>query len=339
MPAACVAGMHRSGTSLVARLLAASGLYCGPPTQLVAPAPDNADGFGENLQFLRLNDDILARFGGFWDRPPVLPPGWASSPRLSRLRQRAERLLAGYRGREPWFWKDPRNSLTLPFWLAMIPDLRVVVCVRDPSEIVASLGRRGRRPGVDGWALWLAYNRQVLAATPVERRVVTHYAAYLHDAPAELERVTGALGLSLSPETIARACAIVSPGDGWHAGPGAGAWPTEVAEVYHALCEEAGPVCRRALTAPGPRRPPGRVPAEGQRDRGAGLGSGLRRAIGSARRVGHQEGIGMLVRVVGLRLRREAVRVGDALRGADVRPHRGSGIEGVCRPDRAADAE
>lgn len=335
----CVAGMHRSGTSLVARLLAASGVYCGPATELVVPAPDNADGLGENVRFLRLNDDILGRLGGFWDRPPVLPPGWASSPRLSRLRQRAERLLGGYRGREPWFWKDPRNSLTLPFWRAVIPDLRVVVCVRDPSEVVASLDRRERRPSADGWALWLAYNRQALAAPPVERRVVTHYAAYLHDAPAELERVAGALGLSLSPETIARACTIVAPRDGRHAGSGAGVWPAEVAQVYDALCEEAGPVFRRALTAPGPRRPPGRPPAEGQGNRGAGRGAGLRRAIGSARRVWRQEGVGMLARVVGLRLRRETVRARDALGGARARPHRRSGIEGASRSDRAGDAE
>lgn len=105
----CVAGMHRSGTSLVARLLAASGVYGGSPAELVAPAPDNPEGFGESLPFLRLNDAVLARLGGFWDSPPAMPPGWAVSPRLSNLRRDAATLVGRFRGQEPWFWKDPRN--------------------------------------------------------------------------------------------------------------------------------------------------------------------------------------------------------------------------------------
>lgn len=44
----CIAGFHRAGTSMVARLLARSGVYLGPEEDLLAPAPDNPEGFWEN---------------------------------------------------------------------------------------------------------------------------------------------------------------------------------------------------------------------------------------------------------------------------------------------------
>lgn len=135
----CVAGMHRSGTSLVARLLAASGVYGGSPAELVAPAPDNPEGFGESLPFLRLNDAVLARLGGFWDSPPAMPPGWAVSPRLSNLRRDAGDARRAVPGAGTLVLEGSPQSLTVAFWREVIPDLWVVVCVRSPQEVVASL--------------------------------------------------------------------------------------------------------------------------------------------------------------------------------------------------------
>jgi len=55
----CVAGMHRSGTSMVGRLLYQGGLYLGPDSELMPPGPDNPDGYWENRRFLQINDGIL----------------------------------------------------------------------------------------------------------------------------------------------------------------------------------------------------------------------------------------------------------------------------------------
>jgi hypothetical protein len=310
----CVAGMHRSGTSLVARLLAAAGVYGGPPGDLVTPAPDNPEGFGENLRFLRLNDAVLARLGGFWDRPPPMPPGWATNPRLFRLRRDALRLVAEFQGHEPWFWKDPRNSLTVAFWREVLPDLRVVVCVRDPREVVASLERRGGVEDGAGWGLWLAYNRQVLADAPPGRLVVTHYEAYLHDALRELGRVATALGLALAPDAIARACAAIAPrATDRGASPATGAPdPAAVDALYRELCALAGPVCREALArsaagtglTPEPRRG---APASRPSHPVVSL-------LARARRVWRQEGVRALGQVVLLQGRRATARGWRALR-------------------------
>jgi hypothetical protein len=71
----CIAGMHRSGTSMVARLLNLCSLYLGPETELVGAAPGNEEGFWENGLFVRLNEDALAQLGGGWDLPPAMTEG------------------------------------------------------------------------------------------------------------------------------------------------------------------------------------------------------------------------------------------------------------------------
>ena len=58
--AVCIAGMHRSGTSMVARILSECGVYLGEPTELLPPAPDNVAGPFEHKEFLQLNDEVLA---------------------------------------------------------------------------------------------------------------------------------------------------------------------------------------------------------------------------------------------------------------------------------------
>src|SRR5262245_32561331 len=109
-PGICVAGMHRAGTSMVARLLNLCGVWLGPDDELVPAAPDNPAGFWEHVSFVGLNEILLAAAGGTWDRPPARPAGWADAPRLDEMvlagRELATRLAAA----GPWAWKDPRNS-------------------------------------------------------------------------------------------------------------------------------------------------------------------------------------------------------------------------------------
>jgi hypothetical protein len=43
---------------------------------------------------------------------------------------------------EPWGWKDPRTTITLPFWLALFPDARVIHLVRNGIDVAESLYQR-----------------------------------------------------------------------------------------------------------------------------------------------------------------------------------------------------
>src|SRR5436190_13374452 len=93
MSAIAIAGMHRSGTSMVAKALRQGGLYLGEDADLVMPAPDNPEGFYEHARFVTLDDDLLQAIGGAWDHPPECPPMAADDPRVARFRDRAVRLI------------------------------------------------------------------------------------------------------------------------------------------------------------------------------------------------------------------------------------------------------
>jgi hypothetical protein len=131
----CICGMHRSGTSMVSNTLSRCGIYLGPEDVLKRAGADNELGFWENDAFVAINDDLLRQVFGGWDAPPVWFNGWENEPHLESLRERARQLIDQHRDRPIWGWKDPRSSLTLPFWKRLIPDLKVVICLRNPLEV------------------------------------------------------------------------------------------------------------------------------------------------------------------------------------------------------------
>lgn len=208
----CIAGMHRSGTSMIASLLHACGLELGPRRDLLPPAPNNPEGFWENRRFLRLNDAILKELGGSWDCPPKRDiASWESEPGLSSLRQKATDLVKRFDGREPWGWKDPRNCLTLPLWRTLLPGMKVLICVRNPLAVAESLGIRDGLTFSDAFDLWLTYNRLVLTAVPVAHRLVIHCETLLHHPHAELHRVLHWAGIAARHDRVKRACQRIAP--------------------------------------------------------------------------------------------------------------------------------
>lgn len=249
----CIAGMHRAGTSMVARLLHLSGLYLGPESDISLTAEDNPEGFWENIHFVRLNNAILACLGGGWDVPPSMPDDWDLAPRLLPLRAQAAELLQQFESHEPWGWKDPRNSLTLAFWKRLLPSLKVVICLRSPLEVARSLHKRGYASNAFAFNLWSTYYTRLLAVVRPEDRVITHYDAYFHDAPAELRRVLDLLGMQYTEETIARACTIRSEALRHNSGTLpellSAEVPDELLKLYLDMCAEAGPVYQLAMQA------------------------------------------------------------------------------------------
>jgi hypothetical protein len=248
MPVA-IAGMHRAGTSMVARALRLCGLDLGGDEHFAPPAPDNTEGYWEDLRFVAWNERILEAFDGAWDAVPAFPAGWTSDPRLQAIRDEADALLATRR--EPWGWKDPRTSLTAPFWSERLPGLRLVICVRHPLEVAGSLRARGYTSERYGLRLWEAYHRALDEAVDPGRTVVTHYDSYFADARAEVDRVLGFLGLAPT-ETLRQAAAESASSGARHQRRRArdlARLTPEALRLYESLCERSGPVFARARAA------------------------------------------------------------------------------------------
>ena len=117
----CLAGMHRSGTSMAARLLNRCGLDLGDEGDLLPPRPDNPDGFWEHREFVAVNDAVLDALGGSWDVPPPDRPDWARDPVLLSAPSSRSRARGALPQWSTLGWKDPRNSLTLSLWRLLVP--------------------------------------------------------------------------------------------------------------------------------------------------------------------------------------------------------------------------
>lgn len=281
MPVA-IAGMHRAGTSMVARVLQICGLDLGGAADFAPPAPDNTEGYWEDLRFVSMNDRILDAFAGAWDAPPALPDGWVRDPRLDGIRREAEALAAARP--EPWGWKDPRTSLTAAFWRDVWPELGFVVCVRNPLEVAASLRARGYTSERFGLRLWEDYHRALDAALQGAPQIVTHYDSYFRDAPAEVARV---VDFAVPGATDAlRHAAVESASEGSrhqrrsaHALASSGLSAAGEAQ-YASLGTRAGPVfalAAQAAEAPAAEapRPPAPAPARRPADREAEIAAVL----------------------------------------------------------------
>jgi hypothetical protein len=257
----CIAGMHRAGTSMVARLLDGCGLDLGGAANFAPPAPDNRDGYWEDLRFVALNERILDRFQGAWDHPPALPKGWEASATVEPERRDAAALVQTRS--EPWGWKDPRNSLTLPFWRRLLPGLRVIICVRNPLEVADSLRARGYTSERFGLALWESYHRAIEETVDSSLSLVTHYESFLADPRAEMERVLGFLALQPSAGVREAVLSAASPGARHQrrtsAEVEASGLSAEGKRLYAALRDRSGPVYaelrQREPSAPPPPAP------------------------------------------------------------------------------------
>lgn len=161
-----VLGMHRSGTSAITRAVNLLGVPLTESDRLRRPSQNNPTGFWEVGRLIRLNERLLAQLGGSPLAPPVLEKGWPSRPGLDQLRQRAPRVFRKSYDTDRWVWKDPRNSVLLPFWQQALDARPVIVLVnREPLQVARSLQARSPRqrlPTALAFASWERHLREAL---------------------------------------------------------------------------------------------------------------------------------------------------------------------------------
>ena len=134
---------------MVAGSLATAGYFMGE--KLHRPKHSNPKGFFEDREINSINEDILAPLVPW--RPPVLqkwirrdqPLQWqrwlariplsANISASANIARRIHRVL----NHEPYCFKDPRFSYTLPAWQPYLDGTRYVCVFREPANTVASI--------------------------------------------------------------------------------------------------------------------------------------------------------------------------------------------------------
>ena len=214
--AVIVLGMHRSGTSALAGTLSLAGLNLG--TRLVPPAQDNPKGFFEHQQVWRIHHDLLVGLGSSWHDVRALPAHWEQTEEAAAAVQRLRAELGqDFADVALWGVKDPRLARCFAIWpdvlAAMGATARVVLALRDPFEVAASLQQRDGLGQAHALALWLRYTLDAERSTRGLVRTVQHYPDLLADWRTELARLQRALQIDLpGPAQPAAVDAFLDPG-------------------------------------------------------------------------------------------------------------------------------
>jgi hypothetical protein len=241
-------GMHRSGTSMLGRLLEELGMFFGA----------RKDENNEALFFQDLNEWLLHQCGGRWDKPAAFNKyfwrndealKWTelyirnllASPRCIQFVGARRFALGGLRRlNTPWGWKDPRNTFTLPIWLRIFPNAKVVSIERNGVDVAQSLRAREiriledaprlyaknrmmyflrpKRGGFahsprclvleDAFALWEEYTAQadaMIARIPADRLLSLRYEDFLGDPTKWLGESAAFCDLDFSKDQLDRA--------------------------------------------------------------------------------------------------------------------------------------
>lgn len=176
-----IIGMHRSGTSLVAQLLAAMGAYPGEPSDLTPPDVFNPRGYWELLDALTLDDDILTAMNANWREPAEVDLATLSESARRIFAERAREIVRRLDAHGTWIVKEPRMTLVFPIWREVLERPLCVLVWRDPAAVAKSLMHRDGLPFVIGLALWEEYTRAMLENTIGLPRVLVSYEDLLND--------------------------------------------------------------------------------------------------------------------------------------------------------------
>jgi GT2 family glycosyltransferase len=201
-----VLGMHRSGTSSVAGLLARMGVAVGPEQDLLL-GPDNPKGHYESARLHMACVRRLAAAGGDWRDPP----GVATPGAVDAFRREVGALVDEFDAQRPWLFKEPRLCLLARELLPLLTRPLFVHVVRDPFAVADSLAARDGFTPQAALALWERYTRDAFEASRGWPRLVVDYDVLCAEPEAETRRLFDALraagvdGIHLPPADVVQA--------------------------------------------------------------------------------------------------------------------------------------
>lgn len=187
-----VLGMHRSGTSALTRVFSLLGADL--PKNMLGANPTNEAGHWESLDLMAGHDELLASAGSRWDDWRAFNPDWDQSGVAEDYREKFVDILRNdFAGSRLFVLKDPRICRFVPFWLDVLERFGaepcIVIPVRNPLEVAASLKRRDNFPPAKSYLLWL---RHVLDAEKATRHLPRAIVTY-NDLLGDWRGVVGAV--------------------------------------------------------------------------------------------------------------------------------------------------
>lgn len=198
--ALCVLGMHRSGTSAITGALQLLGVDLGE--RLTPGHRDiNALGYFEHREILNHHIELLCDLESHWDDVLPLADGWWDTDVAKRHARSILAILRRDFGSSSfWGVKDPRMCRLMPLWCPLFAQLNAKPCVlivlRRPDEVAASLARRNNMMAEKAYQVWLENTMAAERWSRVYPRAFITYDALLAEPIAVMETAAPALGIS-----------------------------------------------------------------------------------------------------------------------------------------------
>jgi hypothetical protein len=197
-----VLGMGRSGTSAITRVLSLCG--AGLPEPLLGASESNLTGHWEPIDAININNAFLSRYGASWYDPTLRLQGETAfsvqetEPYIEQIRAFIERCDAA----PLLVIKEPRIAALADFWFeasrrASIT-AKVVIPIRCPDQVAASLAARDGVSAELSSVLWLKYNFLAERSSRKLPRVFVEYHNLLSDWRKEICRISERLAVDLS---------------------------------------------------------------------------------------------------------------------------------------------
>src|SRR5439155_13597119 len=187
-----VIGPYGSGTSSAAQLVHGGGFYIGEPQELLPTTSENPLETLEARWLVDFNDELLLLFGTDWRSAARLDVDTLPAFLREPLHHRAATWAARMAQHGNWVGTDPRLCLTAGFWLQVLPEALIVLCLRHPRDVVAAMMQRQPCPFPSPEDALTAWRRSFLGAvvdTLGRPRIVLDYDHLLTDPVGETARL------------------------------------------------------------------------------------------------------------------------------------------------------
>ncbi len=249
-----ILGSGCSGTSMLAGILHQAGYYMGD--KLHKPETSNPKGFFEWMTINQINERILAAYvkrdlvgkllETFFKKGTVYNPVERNQKWLFSLPvevevscpvPQVETDIKEVLAKEPFCYKDPRFSYTLPVWKKFLKPDTVFICVfREPDVTVNSILKECRTREYLGslyinrrmaYSVWLNIYAHILFkhAKNFENFIFVHYDQVYHGTA--LPMLSKVLEVPLKRDFVDEDLKRTAPGD---------SVPGKIKELYQRLC-------------------------------------------------------------------------------------------------------
>jgi O-antigen biosynthesis protein len=195
-----VVGMHRSGSSAMARGLLPLGIGLGD--NLLNPSEsENPKGYWEDVDLMFLSEKVLASLGRQWESvTPLLERDFSSAENSDLVEEAATLISKKMAGSRNWGFKNPRTGPLIPFWRRVFQalgiDVKYLVTVRNPINVARSLAVRDHFSPGYSYALWTSYYLDTLRNLKGENSAFIAYENLMTRPEHELRRVAEILDIT-----------------------------------------------------------------------------------------------------------------------------------------------